>query len=110
MSSTAKPRTAFDVDKLTRAVLDGLSVDAPVLREACARVVAFRLHKRGLPAHYIFGSHLLNSPGFTRHYDLGAAGGGHSDPTTDGATWHHFCTLVEAELQRGGFRDKWIPS
>jgi len=73
----------------------------------CARIVAFRLHKRGLPADYVTGAGLLHHEGFTRHLDLGRAGGGHSDPTEDLTRWHQFCALVEAELLRGGFRASW---
>lgn len=74
---------------------------------ACARVVAFRLHKRGLPAAWRTGGDLLDLPGVTRHYDLGKAGGGHTDPTTDTTRWVTFMELVEAELARGHFRKTW---
>lgn len=73
----------------------------------CAHIVAFRLHVRGFPAHYLTGTHLLNAKGFTRHYDLGAAGGGHEDPTTDTTRWFQFVHMVEEELARGGFRKTW---
>lgn len=67
-----------------------------------ARIVAFRLHKHGLPAVW---SH---ERGFCRHADLGMAGGGHTEcPTTDIAVWRHFARLVQAEHQRGGFRHRW---
>jgi hypothetical protein len=67
-----------------------------------ARIVAFRLHKRGLPAVW------STRHGLCRHADLGAAGGGHeSCPTTDLNLWRHFVTLVRAELERGGFRQTW---
>lgn len=73
-----------------------------------ARIVAGRLHYRGLPAVWRHGSALNGSAGgFTRHYDLGAAGGGHTDPTTNPALWDRFCELVQAEHARGGFRPKW---
>ena len=69
-----------------------------------ARVVAFRLHKRGLPARW---SRDGKSPGFCRHYDLGAAGGGHTDPTTSLVYWLRFVALVKYEARRGHFRQTW---
>lgn len=69
-----------------------------------ARIVAFRLHKRGLPAKW--SRHGL-TPGFTRHYDLGAAGGGHTDPTTRLLYWLRFVALVKYEARRGHFRASW---
>jgi len=70
--------------------------------DVLARIVAYRLHKRGLPPVW---SHRR---GFCRHADLGAAGGGHLEcPTTDLPLWRHFVTLVRSELERGGFRATW---
>lgn len=71
--------------------------------QVCARIVAFRLHKRELPARYVHP----NGRGFIRHYDLGKIGGGHTDPTTDPTRWEHFVALVEAEAARGHFRPRW---
>ena len=84
-----------------------LSPKLETVLRVCARIVAFRLYKRGLQAEYISGSALLDHGGFTRHADLGKAGGGHSDPTTDLNRWGMFCALVEAEFLRGGFRQMW---
>ena len=67
-----------------------------------ARIVAFRLHVRDLPAVW------STEKGFCRHADLGAAGGGHTEcPTTDTTLWEHFVSLVQAEAKRGGFRPSW---
>lgn len=67
-----------------------------------ARIVAYRLHKRGLPALW---SHRT---GFCRHADLGQAGGGHLEcPTTDMALWRRFVSMVQHEHERGGFRANW---
>lgn len=67
-----------------------------------ARIVAFRLHERGLPAVW---SHRR---GFCRHADLGSAGGDHpSCPTTDPVLWRRFVRAVQAEFERGGFRKTW---
>lgn len=84
-----------------------LTPDLRVVMHTCARIVAFRCHKRGLPARWRTGQDLLNLRGITRHYDLGMAGGGHTDPTTDVARWEEFVLMVEQELARGGFRKTW---
>lgn len=73
-----------------------------VMRQ-CARMVAFRLHKRGLPAKWCGRT----GKGFLRHYDLGSAGGGHTDPTLDRHRWLQFVEMVRAETARGGFRKTW---
>lgn len=86
---------------------DVLTDEARFAMQTCARVVAFRLHKRELPAEWIRGRDLLNLSGFTRHFDLGASGGGHSDPTTDMHRWLTFVGMVSAELNRGRFRAEW---
>lgn len=67
-----------------------------------ARIVAFRLQKRGLPAVW------SSRRGFCRHADLGQAGGGHLEcPTTDMALWRKFVRAVQAEHARGHFRHSW---
>jgi hypothetical protein len=67
-----------------------------------ARIVADRLHVRGLPPVW------STRRGVCRHGDLGAAGGGHTMcPTTDMKRWKHFISLVVHEHQRGGFRPVW---
>lgn len=67
-----------------------------------ARIVAFRLHARGLPAVW------SSRRGFCRHADLGAAGGGHTQcPTTNLVRWRQFVRAVQHETVRGGFRASW---
>lgn len=61
--------------------------------QAAANVVAWLLKEFDLPAQWSKGG---NGPGFTSHFDLGAAGGGHKDPTTDSAKWQAFVKLVQA--------------
>ncbi|MGD0639858.1 MAG: peptidoglycan-binding domain-containing protein [Roseiarcus sp.] len=58
-----------------------------------ANIVAWLLRKYDLPCRW--AAHGQGS-GFCSHYDLGAAGGGHFDPTTDGAVWSKFVAIVEA--------------
>lgn len=72
--------------------------------EVLARIVACRLHRRGLPPVW---SHRR---GFCRHADLGAAGGGHTScPVDDGhlSRWEAFCHLVSIQYQRTPYRDPW---
>lgn len=84
-----------------------LTAERLFVMTVCARIVAFRLHRHGWPATWLTGGALLAGHGFTRHYDLGAAGGGHQDPTRDLARWHVFVALVQHELARGAFRPAW---
>jgi hypothetical protein len=73
---------------------------------AAARIVAYLLHHLQIPCRFAEGG---VGPGFCRHYDLGAAGGGHDDPTTDAAKWQWFCGLVAAEYARGDLPAIWAP-
>lgn len=68
------------------------SFGAPEWQNA-ANICAFLLHKFNLPPTWAKHG---NGKGFCSHYDLGAAGGGHTDPTTDNAVWEHLCGLVSA--------------
>jgi|GEM_PF-6081676 len=61
--------------------------------QEAADIVAFLLHKYGLPCRWAEHG---QGAGFCSHFDLGKAGGGHRDPTTDSAVWTHFCGLVAA--------------
>lgn len=68
--------------------------------DVAARIVAFRLKKRGLrPAHGIGG--------FLYHSDLGAAGGGHHDPGFSDSQRKYFEDRVKKEFIRSHFRDQW---
>jgi N-acetyl-anhydromuramyl-L-alanine amidase AmpD len=60
---------------------------------AMANVVAFLLHTHGLPVRWAEGG---EGSGFCRHFDLGQAGGGHDDPTTQDSVWQGFIDLVKA--------------
>jgi hypothetical protein len=76
--------------------------------DVTARMVAWLLHHYKLPNKWVRGAALVNAPfGYTRHYDLGALGGGHTDPTTNEAKWLRFCGRVDREVARGGFREVW---
>jgi hypothetical protein len=69
-----------------------------------ARIMAFRLHERRLPARWArFGI----GAGYCRHKDLGATGGGHVDPVMTPAQWKLFQFFIKLEAARGGFRPAW---
>ena len=74
-----------------------------------ARVVAFRLHKRRLPARFVSAPIGLTNParGFTFHSELGRNGGGHSDPGLTGAKKWFFIGAVKFHAKRKGWRAKW---
>lgn len=84
---------------------DAWNGNDPDARATAARIVAFICHKTNIPPEWTHQPH--SRPGVTRHYDLGVAGGGHTDPTTNDHTWREFMKLVEAEFRRGHFRPRW---
>jgi N-acetyl-anhydromuramyl-L-alanine amidase AmpD len=65
-----------------------------------ARIVAYRLHKRGLKAQWTTNA---KTGGFCRHADLQTD---RSDPMNR-AKWIVFVGMVKAEAARGKFRRKW---
>ena len=74
---------------------------------AAARIVVYLLHHLQIPCRFAEEG---VGPGFCRHYDLGKAGGGHDDPTTDAAKWAWFCALVKSEYARGDLPAIWEPN
>lgn len=69
------------------------------------RITAFICHKTGIPPRWSHSP--LHDAGICRHYDLGRAGGGHTDPTTNDAEFRAFLAGVRYQLERGGFRATW---
>jgi hypothetical protein len=67
-----------------------------------ARIVAYLCKRTGIPP--VWTREPVHHPGVIRHYDLGRAGGGHTDPTTDSALWRRFVGRVKDEHDAGGFR------
>lgn len=61
--------------------------------QGAANVVAWLLKEFGIPWQVALGG---QGPGFCSHYMLGAAGGGHRDPTTNAGVWQHFAAKVMA--------------
>lgn len=61
--------------------------------QSAANIFAYLLHRHSIPCQW---SRDGLAPGFCSHYNLGAAGGGHRDPTTDPAIWAAFVDRVTA--------------
>lgn len=72
-----------------------------------ARICAYWCDKYRIPPVWNVRHTNAFGPGLTRHLDLGLAGGGHHDPTTDESKWIWFCLLVQHEVARGGFLPSW---
>jgi len=79
---------------------------ASVEWEAAANIIGFHLHHLQIPLRWARAG---VGPGFCSHFDLGRAGGGHSDPTTDPAKWQQFVALVTASYEKGDFPPIWEP-
>jgi hypothetical protein len=77
----------------------------PAAFATAARIAAFLCKRTGIPPAW--SSDPLRVPGLVRHYDLGRAGGGHTDPTTDARLWLDFVKAVRREYDRDGFRPTW---
>ena len=67
--------------------------------DAGAAIVAWGLRRRGLPCRW---AERGEGAGFCSHYDLGPAGGGHFDITTDRNVWLAFVARVEAAYSAFG--------
>lgn len=67
---------------------------------AAAELVGALLYIHQIPTKWARGG---VGPGFCSHFDLGAAGGSHTDPTTDQNIWASFIDRVEAAAARGDF-------
>jgi len=59
---------------------------------ALAKLTAWRLKANGIPCQEATAAN--DWTGFTEHWKLGAAGGGHHDITEDGAVWADFVRIV----------------
>lgn len=64
--------------------------------QSAANIVAWLLKQYKLPVQW---SPHGSGGGFCSHFDLGIAGGGHKDPTTDAAKWQAFVARVKAVPQ-----------
>jgi N-acetylmuramoyl-L-alanine amidase/Putative peptidoglycan binding domain len=78
---------------------------APLLTRA-ARISAYFCHYLQIPVRHARGG---VGPGIASHHDLGAAGGGHHDPSDDPAFMETFVQMVDDERRKGHFPDVWEP-
>lgn len=67
---------------------------------ATAETTAYLCHRFGIPPKWAPHG---DGPGVCRHLDLGAAGGGHVDPTQDMGVWQAFLTHVASIYAAGDF-------
>ena len=70
-----------------------------------ARIVGFLARRTGIPPHQ--SRNPLHDAGIASHFQLGRAGGGHTDPTTDPTLWRWFLRQCLREYDRGGYRQSW---
>jgi N-acetyl-anhydromuramyl-L-alanine amidase AmpD len=70
-----------------------------------AHIAAWICHKTGIPPSW--SRDPANRPGVTRHLDLGAAGGGHTDPTSNLTIWRNFIRQVTHDVEHTGWRRSW---
>jgi len=86
-------------------------VEAKGIDERCwattAAMTAYLLHHLQIPLRW---AEKGVGPGFCSHYDLGQAGGGHDDPTTDPAVWAKFVAMVGLEYSKADFPPLWTPA
>ena len=70
-----------------------------------ARIFAYHLHHLQIPLRHAVGG---VGPGIVSHFELGAAGGGHSDPSTKPDFMVNFFKLVTQEYNKADFPVLWI--
>lgn len=70
-----------------------------------ARISAFIHVKTRIPV--VYTKKPTHNAGIIFHIDLGAAGGGHSDPTSDPVMKRAFVRAVQKQVDIGGFRRTW---
>lgn len=73
-------------------------------RLTTARICAHLCHRFGIPIRHAKGG---VGPGIESHWGLGAAGGGHRDPSTDPQWMEDFVALVKAEFDAGRYPIVW---
>lgn len=71
-----------------------------------AHIFAYHLHHLQIPLRHAIGG---VGPGLCSHFELGRAGGGHTDPSTKPEFMYHFFELVTQEYNQGDFPPIWLP-
>ena len=79
--------------------------DAPLLATA-ARMFAYLCFHLQIPVRHARAG---VGPGIASHNDLGAAGGGHHDPSDDPAFMEKFVSMVDCEHRKGHSPEVWAP-
>jgi N-acetyl-anhydromuramyl-L-alanine amidase AmpD len=79
--------------------------DAPLLATT-ARMLAYLCYHLQIPVRHARAG---VGPGITSHNDLGAAGGGHHDPSGDPIFMEKVVSMVDDEHRKGHFPDAWDP-
>lgn len=72
-----------------------------------ARIVAFRLRKRGLPPKWVQNKDRFHGRGVARHGDLAPEGGHPLCKVWRYRSWFVFMGLVKYEYRRRHFRERW---
>jgi N-acetyl-anhydromuramyl-L-alanine amidase AmpD len=78
---------------------------APLLATT-TRMFAFLCHHLQIPVRHARAG---VGPGIASHNDLGAAGGGHYDPSDDPSFMQRFVSMVDDQHRKGHFPDVWGP-
>ena len=78
----------------------------PPLLATTGRIFAYLCHHLQIPVRHARGG---VGPGIASHSDLGAAGGGHHDPSDDPIFMERFVRVVDDEHRKGHFPDVWDP-
>lgn len=68
--------------------------------DAAAAIAAYLCHRFAIPVQWAQHG---KGPGICRHLDLGAAGGGHVDPTKDPHVWGSYLDLVSHHARLGAW-------
>ena len=79
--------------------------EAPLVATA-AMMFAYLCRHLQIPVRYARAG---VGPGITSHHDLGAAGGGHHDPSDDPIFMEKFVNMVGDEHRKDHFPDVWAP-
>ena len=78
----------------------------PPLLATTGRIFAYLCHHLQIPVRHARGG---VGPGIASHSDLGAAGGGHHDPSDYRDFMERFVRVVDDEHRKGHFPDVWDP-
>jgi hypothetical protein len=70
-----------------------------------AHITAWICHKTSIPPFW--SRDPQHTPGVIRHLDLGRAGGGHTDPTSNLVLWKNFVRQVDHDVVHTGWRSTW---